>query len=102
MTEEKPPHSATVLDIKTRKVIERVENVPDDDVQKFMRRWTRTCKDARVKSVFILVIDETDFCDWGFLPNNEHHQALACLTLEDLRQEIKDEIFGYEDLETED
>jgi len=91
----------TVIDIATRKKIEHVGNAAEDDVQRFMRRWSKTLKDGRFKSVFILAIDENSFCDWGFLPHSEQHAALACLVLEDLRQEVKDEIFGVSDLDIE-
>jgi len=88
-----------VLDIQTRKPIERIETPEGEQVQQFMRRWAKALKDGRFKSVFILAIDENDFTDWGFLPDTPYHSALACLTLEDLRDEIKDDLIGYADFE---
>lgn len=90
---------SNVFDIQTRAKVVKVENKADDNVQIFMKRWAKTAKDGRFKSVFILAIDEDNFCDWGFLSDNEYHEALACITLEDLREEIKDSVMGYEEID---
>lgn len=88
-----------IIDIHTRKTVQRVENEDEENIQRFMRRWSKTLKDGKFKSVFIIAIDEAEYCDWGFLPLDKYHQALACLILEDLRQEVKDDLIGYEDFD---
>ena len=90
-----------VIDIKTR---EKVVSIPTDADTKpgsFLTTWKKFCKDTKVKTVLIMTVDENAFVTWGFLSDNDHHKALAALTLEDLREEIKDDLFGEFELETE-
>lgn len=100
MSKDAPPKSEEIrsevvnADFKEKKIVHRMDVEPDSSVVAFLNTWKKFCKDEKVKSVFILTIDENNHITWGFQPDNEHHQALACLTLEDLREEIKASIFG--------
>lgn len=95
MTEEKP---SEVIDIKTREKLTAIPTDPDTKPGNFLTTWKKFCKDTKVKTIMILTIDENQFVTWGFLADNDHHRALAALTLEDLREEIKDDLFGDFDL----
>lgn len=88
-----------VIDISTRKKIERIDNEPDDNAQRFMRRWAKTIKDGKFKSICIVVMDNDNFCDYGILTEDTLQEALFGYLLEDIRQEIKDNLFGYTDLD---
>lgn len=90
-----------VIDIQTRKKIERIDNEPDDNAQRFMKRWAKTIKDGKFKSICIVVMDDDNFCDYGILTEDALQEALFGYLLEDIRQEIKDNLFGYADLDDE-
>lgn len=90
-----------VIDIATRKKLEKVDTPEGETAQKFMRRWSKTIKDGKFNSVAIVVMDENRFCDWGILCQDELQQAIFTLLLEDIRNELKDNIFEYEDLESD-
>ena len=90
-----------VVDIITRKKITGIPTEDDTKPAQFLNTWKKFCKDTKVKTVMIVTIDESDYCTWGLLCDDDHHLALAALTLEDLREEIKQELFGEIDLEEE-
>jgi len=92
---------SNVIDMQTRKAVEHVENVENETIQRFMKRWSKSIKDGRFKSVFIIAIDENNLCDWGRLSDNDLHTALAAMLLEDIRQELKEDIFGVADMDDE-
>lgn len=90
---------SNVIDIHTRQKIERVENAENDTIQRFIKRWAKAVKDGRFQSVYVIAIDENNYCDWGMISASELHMALATMILEDIKNELKDQIFGYEDIE---
>jgi len=83
-----------VIDIKTRKKITHLTTESDVKTSQFLTTWKKFCKDTRVESIMIVTIDENNFVTWGFMSDNDYHMALAALTLEDLREEIREELFG--------
>ena len=88
-----------VIDIETRKKIERINNPPDDNQQRFMKRRAKTIKDGKFKSICIVVMDDDNFCDYGILTEDTLQEALFGYLLDDIRNEIKDNLFGYTDLD---
>ena len=97
MSKEETP----VVDIKTRKRVTDISTSENAKPAQFLNTWKKFCKDTKVCSIMIVTVDENDFVTWGFLAEDDHHRALAALTLEDLREEIKDQLFG-EDFDEED
>lgn len=93
MSEEK------IVDIKTRKKITDIPTDVDTKPTQFLNTWKKFCKDTHVSSIMIVTIDANDYVTWGFLADNDQHKALAALTLEDLREEIKEELFGEFEIE---
>lgn len=87
MTDEK------VVDMVTRKPVEPSADAPDDSLHRFMKRWTKRLKDDKFKSVVILAIDGDNFCDWGRFTESELHSALMCITLDDVKEDFRAEIF---------
>ncbi len=98
MSDDEP---GKVVDIKTRKKITNIPTESDTKSSQFLKTWSKFCRDTKVQSIMILTIDENGFATWGFLSDDDHHKALAALTLEDLREEIKNDLFGEIDLEIE-
>lgn len=85
-----------VVDIKTRKKLERVENPEGETEQQFMRRWSKAIKDGKFPSVFIIVMDENEISDWGFISSIDRHYDILPLVLEDIREQVKQDILGWE------
>lgn len=98
MNEDK---TSEVIDIKTRKKLVSIPTEADTKPGQFMNTWKKFCKDTNVKTIMILTVDEKSYITWGFISDNDHHKALAALTLEDLREEIKDDLFGEFELDEE-
>jgi hypothetical protein len=83
-----------VYDIDTRKKIERTVTPEGETQQQFMRRWSKTVKDGKFKSIALLVIDDSNYCTWGKIADSDLHQAIMALVIDDLKQELKYDIFG--------
>lgn len=83
-----------IIDIKTRKKITAMPSDADTKPAQFLNTWKKFVKDTKVKSVMIVTVDENDFVTWGALADDDYHRAIMALTLEDLREEIKGELFG--------
>lgn len=88
-----------IIDIKTRKKITDIPTEADTKPAQFLKTWQKFSRDTKVRSIMIVTIDHNDYVTWGFLAEDDHHRSLAALTLEDLREEIKQQLFGEEDLE---
>jgi hypothetical protein len=89
----------TVVDIKTRKPLERIETEEDLSVSQFMSLMKKYAKDEKVRSVFMLTISEDNDCNWGMVTASEYHLLLAYATLDDLKDEIRDAIFPQPELD---
>ena len=91
----------TVIDLKTRKPLERIETEDNHSIVQFMKIMGKYCKDDKVKSVFVLTINEDNFVNWALNTASEHHLLLAYATLDDLREEIRSQIFADNGVDTE-
>lgn len=85
-----------VIDLKTKKKLERIENPDGETLQQFMRRWSKAIKDGDFKSVMIVVMDENELADWGFHSSIERHYDIWPIIVDRVNQEIKDDILGIE------
>jgi len=92
---------AEVIDIKTRKLIERIDTNEDTSATQFLKLIGKRAKENEVSSVFVLMINDENHVDWGMITKSEHHLLLAYASREDLKDEIRDEIFPVYDLELE-
>jgi hypothetical protein len=99
MSEEEEKPELIRVDFLRRAVTARSELPESEPSIKFMEYWKRFCKQTRVKSVFILTVDEGDHVEWGHVSENEHHSALAALTMPDFVEEVKLDLF-YDDIGT--
>lgn len=86
-----------VIDIKTRKAITCIKTEPDTRPEKFLQNWKRFCKDTKVKSVMIITINEDDYINHGFVMESEFHEALAIMAIDDLKDEMRDNFFEYDE-----
>lgn len=88
-----------VYDLRTRKQIDRVDTPEGENIQRFMRRWSKTIKDGKFTSICILVMDGDNFCDWGILTDNDLQASLFAHLIDDIKEEIVTEVFGYQEIE---
>lgn len=86
-----------VLDIKTRKAITCLDTEPDTKPEKFLQTWKRFCKDTKVKSVMIITIDDNDYVTYGSLIEDDYHESIAILSLDDLKEEMREQFFEYDE-----
>lgn len=91
-----------VIDIKTRRPVERLDFEQDTSIVQYINTWKKYCKENNVKSLFVLTIDEYNHINWDMRPESEHHLLLAYATLDDLKREILDGIFPVFDVELDD
>ena len=62
-------------------------------IPKLLRELAGRARKDKVKSVIVLTIDDEDHVDWVHVADNEHHLALAALCLDDLKDDLKNQIF---------
>lgn len=91
-----------VIDLKTRKPLERIDVDENTSVLQFVNMMKKYCKDEKVASVFMVTITEDRHVNWGMITKDEHDLLLAYATLDDLKKEILDGIFPELDVELED
>lgn len=96
MTEEN-----NVVDFLTRKPVENVTTPEGENVQKFMKRWQKTLKDGKFKSVLVVGIDENNFCDYGIICDDPNQLALFVLMLDDVKEFMRDLVFDVSYLDDE-
>lgn len=80
-------------------ITSKVEYENDGGIPKFFRDMAKFSKKNNIKSVMIITVDEEDFVDWVTIADNKHHMALAALTLEDIKEDLRDKIFEAIEIE---
>lgn len=89
-----------VIDIATRKPLERIDTPEGETAQQFMKRWAKSIKDGRFNSIAIVVMDENKFCDYGIITQDDNVLPIFCLMIDDIKDQMKGMIFGFEDEES--
>lgn len=89
-----------VIDIATRKPLERIDTPEGETAQQFMKRWAKSIKDGRFNSIAIVVMDENKFCDYGIITEDDNDLPIFCLMIDDIKDQMKGMIFGFEDEES--
>lgn len=85
--------SVITVNFKDGGVTDRVQYEGEGGIPKLLRELAGRAHTDRVKSVIVLTINEDDHVDWVHVADNEHHLALAALCLDDLKDDLKDQIF---------
>lgn len=85
--------SVITVNFKDGAILGKVQFDGDGGIPKFLRDMAKFAKQNKVKSVVVMTINEDQHVDWVHIADNEHHLALASLCLEDIRDELKAEIF---------
>lgn len=91
-----------VIDIHTRKPIEKIEIDENTSVAGFLTMLKKRCKEQNVESIFVLTVNKESHCDWGFVHKNEYHALLSYATLRDLEREMLDIIFPQYEIDIDD
>lgn len=70
-----------IIDIKTRKSIERIEADENSSVSQYMTFWKQKCKERKVKTILIMTVDEDDMVAWDIKPESDEHmlRLQSCL-----------------------
>lgn len=92
--QEKPEIIET--DFKERRVVQRINLTPDAKPVQFLRDMAKLAKKDNIKSVLVLTISESNHVEWLFEVPTEHHLCLAALSLDDIKDELKQKIFQDE------
>lgn len=85
--------SVITVNFKDGGVTDRVQYETEGGIPKLLRELAGRAHTDKVKSVIVLTINEDDHVDWVHVADNEHHMALAALCLDDLKDDLKDQIF---------
>jgi hypothetical protein len=83
-------------DFKDKKVVSRITVSTDARAIKFIKDQAKFAKEQKVKSALVLTVDESNHVNWNFVGDSELHLALAALSLDDVKEEMKVDIFGLE------
>jgi translation elongation factor EF-G len=81
------------------KTVRKITVTEDTAPAKFLRDCAKYAKENKIKSVMVLMIDESDHVDWIMELTSEYHAALLALTLEDAREDVKAQLFQEEEVE---
>ena len=84
-------------DFQERTVVKRIQIAPDARAIKFIKEQAKFAKETDVKSALVVTVAEDGFTNWNFVGNSEHHLALIALILDDVRDELKEEIFAVDE-----
>lgn len=70
-----------IIDIKTRKSIERIESDENSSVTQYLNFWKQKCKERKVKTVLIMTVDENGAVAWDIRPESDEHllRTQSCL-----------------------
>ncbi len=85
--------SVITVNFKDGDVLDRVQYDSEGGIPKLLRELAGRAHKDKVKSVIVLTINEDDHVDWVHVADNEHHLALAALCLDDLKDDLKEQIF---------
>jgi len=85
------------VNFKNGTIVDKIQFDEDGGIPKAFRELAKFAKKNKVKSTVVLTIDEANHVDWIHIADSEHHLALAALCMDDIREEIKDRIFGLEE-----
>lgn len=92
--------SVITVNFKDGAILDKVQFDGEGGIPKFLRDMAKFAKQNHVKSVVIMTINDEQHVDWVHIADSEHHLALAALCLEDIRDDLKAEIFrDAEDVE---
>lgn len=83
----------TEVDFATKKAERRWAVEADKGVPRFLRDCAKIAKDEDIRSVLVVTVDVADHVSWVHLMENEHDQALLTLTLDDVKDDMKAEVF---------
>lgn len=61
----------TVIDLKTRKPLERVETDENSSIVQYLNFWKNLAKERKVKGVMIMTIDADGGCAWDARAEDE-------------------------------
>jgi len=87
-------NTVTKVNFAEKKAEEKWNVEPEKGIPKFLKDCAKYAKDKKVTSVLVMMIDQDEDVDWVFHTDNDHHKALMCLTLEDVRGDIKADLFN--------
>ncbi|MDP2206630.1 MAG: hypothetical protein Q8K65_10045 [Alphaproteobacteria bacterium] len=85
--------SVITVNFKDGEVSGRVQYEGEGGIPKLLREMARQVQKDKVKSIIVLTITEDDHVDWVHVGENDHHLALAALCLDDLKEDLKNQIF---------
>lgn len=91
-----------IIDITTRKPLGNLDLEDSTSAEQFLSLMKKRFKEQGVQSVFILTINKDRFVNWGMVTASELHLLLAYATLDDLKEEIRDQIFPDTEEEEDD
>lgn len=101
-TETERPEKQEVIETDFKeKAVRKITITPDTAPAKFLRDCAKFAKENSVESVIVFMINENNHCDWISEIKDDWHAALVALTLEDVREEMKNLVFGDEEIEFE-
>lgn len=86
--------SVITVNFTDGKIVDKVQFDGEGGIPKFLRDLAKFAKKDNVKSVVVMTINEENHVDWVHVADSEHHLALAALCLDDIKQDLKDRIFG--------
>jgi hypothetical protein len=87
-------NSLITVNFKEGSVVSKSHFDAEGGIPKFLRDMAKYAKKNNVKSVIVMTINDDEHVDWVHAAESEYHLALAALCLDDLKDDLKDSIFG--------
>lgn len=99
--DELPPKESTIISVNFKEgvITDTIQYEAEGGIPKFFRELAKIARKTKVKSAIVMTIDENNKVDWIDVVDNDYHMSLAALCLEDIKKDLKTNIFGSDEEE---